>query len=110
MPFTGVSAMDRKREFVVWASVEGANVREVCRRFGISPTLGYRVLARYQGAGVAGLEERSRRPANSPGRTAADVEAVGRRRSSVSSIPRRTTYGRWTSRAMCRCAGAGCIR
>ncbi|HET9067760.1 MAG TPA: IS481 family transposase, partial [Amaricoccus sp.] len=38
MPFSGVSAMDRKREFVELAGVEGANVRELCRRFGVSPT------------------------------------------------------------------------
>ncbi len=34
MPFTGVSAMDRKLEFVRLARVEGANRRELCRRFG----------------------------------------------------------------------------
>ena len=76
MPFTGVSAMDRKREFVRLALVEGANVLELCRRFGVSRTLGYRLLARYRAEGEAGLSERSRRPLNSPGRTAQAVEAA----------------------------------
>jgi transposase InsO family protein len=76
MPFTGVTAMDRKREFVRLALVEGANRRLLFRRFGVSPTLGYRLLARYGAEGEAGLEARSRRPLSSPGRTPAVVEAA----------------------------------
>jgi transposase InsO family protein len=76
MPFTGISAMDRKLEFVRLALQDGANVRELCRRFGVSPTLGYRLLSRYRAQGAAGLEERSRRPASSPRRTEAGLEAA----------------------------------
>ena len=76
MPFTGVSAMDRKQEFVRLALAEGANRRELCRRFSVSQTLGYRLLGRYAAEGLAGLEERSRRPLTSPDRTAEDVEAA----------------------------------
>ena len=76
MPFTGVSAMDRKQEFVRLALVEGANRRELCRRFGVSPSLAYRLLKRWEAEGPAGLEERSRRPAVSPRRTDAQVEAA----------------------------------
>ncbi len=76
MPFTGVSAMDRKLEFVRLAQAEGANRRELLRRFGVSPTLGYRLLARYRAEGEAGLEERSRRPLSSPRATPAQVEAA----------------------------------
>lgn len=76
MPFTGVSAMDRKKEFIGLALAEGANRRELCRRFGISPTLGYRLLARYRAEGRAGLEERSRRPLSSPLTTPQPIEAA----------------------------------
>ena len=76
MPFTGVSAMDRKLEFVALALVEGVNRRELCRRFGISPTLGYRLLARWRSAGDAGLEAVSRRPLTSPRLTPAAVETA----------------------------------
>ena len=76
MPFTGVSAMDRKQEFVRLAQAEGANRRELCRRYGASPTLGYRLLDRYRAEGLAGLEERSRRPLTSPRRTSDEVEAA----------------------------------
>lgn len=76
MPFSGVSAMDRKREFVRLALGDGANIRELCRRFGISATLGYRLLGRYRSEGDAGLEARSRRPLTSPRRTPAGIEAA----------------------------------
>jgi transposase len=62
MPFREVSVMDQKREFVVFAAAEGANVRELCRRFGISPTTGYKLLERYRERGLAGLIGLSRRP------------------------------------------------
>jgi len=76
MPFTGVSAMDRKVEFVRLALLEGANRRELCRRFGVSASLAYRLLSRYQAQGDAGLQERSRRPAFSPRRTDERLEAA----------------------------------
>ena len=44
MPYRGMSAMDEKREFVEFAMSEGVNVRELCRRFRISPTTGYKWL------------------------------------------------------------------
>jgi transposase InsO family protein len=76
MPFTGVSAMDRKVEFVRLALAEGANRRELCRRFGVSASLGYRLVARYLAEGDVGLMERSRRPLSSPSRTSEAVEAA----------------------------------
>jgi len=76
MAFMGVSAMDQKREFVRLALAEGANRAALCRRFGVSRTLGYRLLARYRADGEAGLEERSRRPQTSPGRTGELVETA----------------------------------
>ena len=75
MPFCEVSAMDQKREFVMFALSEGANVRELCRRFGISPKTGYKWVERYREEGLAALAERSRRPHSSPRRTVSAVEA-----------------------------------
>jgi len=66
--------MDARLEFVMLASVEGANVRSLCRRFGISPTIGYKWLERWRGHGMAGLQELSRRPQNSPLRSATATE------------------------------------
>lgn len=76
MPFEDRSAMSQKLEFVQLALAEGANVSRLCRRFGIGRTSGYKLLHRYQAEGEAGLEERSRRPKASPGRTSAELEAA----------------------------------
>jgi transposase len=67
--------MDLKREFVVFATAEGANLRELCRRFGISAPTAYKWLERYRREGLAGLAERSRRPKASPLQTSAAIEA-----------------------------------
>ena len=75
MPWREVSAMEQRREFVRLAMMEGANRRELCRRFGISPEVGYKWLARVQ-AGDGDLTDRSRRPHASPARTGAVIEAA----------------------------------
>jgi transposase InsO family protein len=73
MPWREVSIMDEREEFCRLALQEGANMRALCRRYGISPTTGYEWRQRYQDAGRAGLADRSRRPQTSPEKT---VEAV----------------------------------
>lgn len=67
--------MSSRLEFVTLALAPGANIRELCRRIGISPKTGYKMLARFQEQGVDGLADRSRRPLTSPGRTVAEVES-----------------------------------
>jgi transposase InsO family protein len=74
MPFHEAKRMDARLEFVMLAAAEGANVRELCRRFGVSPTTGYKWLERWRLAGEAGLSELSRRPQTSPSRSAAATE------------------------------------
>jgi transposase InsO family protein len=68
--------MSLRLDFVTLASQEDANVRELCRQFGISPNTAYKWLVRYQAAGPAGLADQSRRPANSPGQTAPVMEQL----------------------------------
>jgi transposase InsO family protein len=75
MPFKDCSPVTEREEFCRLAQAEGANRRELCRRFGISPGVGYKWLARYRQDGAAGLSDRSRRPKGSPGKTAEDIEA-----------------------------------
>jgi transposase InsO family protein len=76
MPWQEHSVTDLRREFVTLASHPEANLRELCRRFQISPKTGYKWLARWQADGVAGLADRSRRPHTSPRQTAPDLEAA----------------------------------
>jgi transposase InsO family protein len=75
MPFEERSIVSQREEFCRLAGAEGANVRELCRRFGVSPATGYLWLGRYGADGRAGLVNRSRRPLSSPRRTSDDVEA-----------------------------------
>lgn len=67
--------MEQRREFVRLAMMEGVNRRELCRRFEISPEIGYKWLAR-AGAGDVELADRSRRPHASPGRSPSTTEAA----------------------------------
>jgi transposase InsO family protein len=69
------SALDRREEFMRLLSRPGANRAELCRRFGVSRSNSYKWEKRYLAEGLAGLEERSRRPHGSPWRTPADLEA-----------------------------------
>jgi transposase InsO family protein len=68
------TTMSLRQEFVQLAQAEEANLRQLCRRFGISPKTGYKWLARYVQSGEAGLDDRSRRPQHSPTRTSAAIE------------------------------------
>ena len=74
MPFTERSIMSHREEFCRLACCGGANVRELCRRFGIGSATAYKWLGRYRAEGAAGLCERSRRPKSSPSRLSALVE------------------------------------
>jgi len=76
MPWQEQSTMSLRHEFVTLASHPDANVRALCRQYRISPTTGYALLARFQAQGVAGLTNRSRRPAASPTQTAPHTEAA----------------------------------
>jgi transposase InsO family protein len=67
-----MSVMDQRREFVRLAMQEGANRRELCRRFGVHPDTGYKWLGRWESD--VGLADRSRRPHSSPARTDRGIE------------------------------------
>lgn len=95
MPWQEVSVMDQKLEFVHLARLPGANVRELCRRFGISPPTAYKWLRRWEEAGKDGLAEHSRRPGSSPRRTSDAVE--------VRVLAVRDAHPTWGARKIARC-------
>jgi len=76
MPWKELSIVSHRNEFVRLASLEGANVRELCRRFEVSPTTAYKWLDRYRAEGTAGLSDRSRAPRNSPEKTPEEIETA----------------------------------
>ena len=76
MGWRAMSVLDHRLEFLGLVSVEGVNFRAWCRRFGVSARTGYKWVSRYEAAGEAGLEDRSRRPLKSPLRSSDAVEAA----------------------------------
>jgi transposase InsO family protein len=92
MPFEVKTNMDQRREFVLLARQDGANIRGLCRRYGISADTGYRLLKRYREGGDAALTDRSRRPRTSPRQTAPDLEAV--------VVALRTAHPTWGGRKL----------
>ena len=73
MPFP--EKVEAREELCRLALAEGANRRELCRRFEVQPRILYKWVERYLIEGVAGLSDRSRRPHHSPSRTSPEVEA-----------------------------------
>jgi transposase InsO family protein len=94
MPWQRMSVMQQRREFVRLAMQDGANVRELCRRFGISPDAGYKWLRRWK-QGDRQLADRSRRPHASPNRS--DTATEGR----VLAV--RDAHPAWGARKIVRC-------
>lgn len=73
MPWKEVSTMSTRREFVTLAAAAGSNIRELCRRFEVSPTTAYKWIGRGSDAAET-FADRSRRPRRSPNRTEARLE------------------------------------
>lgn len=76
MPWQEVSTMSLRREFVMFAQAEGANISELCSRYGISRKTGYKWLRRFAEESEAGLLNRSRRPQHISCQTTAVIEQV----------------------------------
>ena len=94
MPWEEKSIMEQRKEFILLASREGANIRELCRRYRISQTTAYKWLERYRKMGIAGLENQSRQPTNSPKRSLATVETT--------ILKARETHPKWGARKLKR--------
>lgn len=85
MPWSEVTAMDARLAFVTAAQqlqqqrAAGLAVlpfATLCAAHGVAPKTGYKWLARYEAAGVAGLTERSRAPHTHPSATTPEVVAA----------------------------------
>jgi len=74
MPWKEVKPMDQKLRFISDYLNGYFSVTELCSRFGISRTTGYKWINRYQASGQPdALLEVSRRPHYSPHKTAEEV-------------------------------------
>ena len=74
MVWMETSTVSLRQEFARLAAQEGANKRELCRRFGISPKTGYKWLARARKDAQEDFTDRSRRPRTSPARSPTAIE------------------------------------
>jgi putative transposase len=88
MPWSEISPMSQRQEFIELYVKRQCRVSELCAAFGVSEKTGYKWIARYHEEGHGGLADRSRAPHGSPQRVAADVieRIVGLRK-------RHPTYG-----------------
>ena len=86
LPWKETSPVKQRKEFVEACARDGANMSELCRRFGVSRTTGYKWLHRY--LGHSELEDRSRRPKASPRAVAESIES-----SIVAARKMRPTWG-----------------
>ena len=77
MPWSEISPMDQKTQFIADYQRGLFSLAELCRRFGISRKTGYKWIERYETIGVTGLADRSRRPNSCPHKTETEVvEAI----------------------------------
>lgn len=67
--------MSSRLEFVHLARAPGSNIRELCRRFGISPKTAYKMLNRFDEYGDDGLIDRPRSPVTVVRHASAEQEA-----------------------------------
>ena len=93
MPWKGTT-MSQRQEFVRFALAGDANIRELCRRYGISPTTAYKLIGRYDSQGPSALADRSRRPLHSPSKTSPVIEQA--------VVRLRKEHPRWGSRKILR--------
>jgi putative transposase len=73
MPWSQLSPMDQKTQFVADYLRRSLSVTELCEHYGISRKTGYKWIERYEREGPAGLAERSRRPHVCPTQTPEEV-------------------------------------
>src|SRR5713226_4797910 len=61
MPWKECNLMDERLKFIA-RLLDGEKMAVLCRQFGISRKIGYKILTRYNEIGLEGLTDRSRRP------------------------------------------------
>ena len=76
MPWRERSPMDERVQFISDYQRQLWTMTELCDRYGVSRKTGYKLLARYDAEGPAGLTNRSSRPQHSPQTTDEDIVAA----------------------------------
>ncbi len=74
MPWRTTCPMDERTQFIAARLAREESMSVLCQRFGISRKTGYKLWARYEAAGPAGLLERSHAPHRQPHALAESIE------------------------------------
>ena len=74
MPWNTTTTLELRHELVSLAQHEGANIRKLCERFGVSPKTAYKWLDRYAQGRFQALADQSRRPHTSPNKSSSSQE------------------------------------
>jgi len=74
MPWEEREVMEQRAQFVVEYESGEWTMTELCRHYGISRKTGYKILGRWEGNGLAGLEDLSRAPSGHPNQTPRRIE------------------------------------
>ena len=90
MPWKEKTTMSQREEFVQEALQENANIRALCREYGITPRTGYKWIKRYLEEGETGLYDRDRCPKHSPWKSSPQVEEA--------VLKVRSTHSTWGGR------------
>lgn len=76
MPWTQTDTMEQRTRFALDYKDGLFSIAELCDRYGVSRKTGYKWIRRYNGGGLDGLEEHSRRPHSCPHQTPEPVEQL----------------------------------
>jgi len=100
MPWRVSGKVDQRKQFVRMLESGDWKMAELCRVFGISRELGYRLWRRYEGAGEAAFEERSRAPERHPNQVPPPIEEA--------VLELRRAHMRWGARKLKRVLERDC--
>jgi transposase InsO family protein len=75
MPWKASSVMEERLRFVA-RLLEGEEMSQLCREFGISRKTGYKIFERYQEHGLEALSDRSRRPVRYANQLPSQIEGL----------------------------------
>jgi putative transposase len=73
MPWRITNVISQRSQFILEAKSKEASFSELCRRYNISRTAGYKWIERFEKEGLRGLSDRSRRPKSSKQQTPHEV-------------------------------------
>jgi transposase len=62
MAWNKVNEMEERMKFVMESLEDNPNISELCRKYNISRSVGYKLLKRYELEGIEGLLPKSKRP------------------------------------------------